>query len=118
MDYNYLDYTSFFIHNIGGSFATLVIGLFIILVYIAGCESEDTPISKKVVFIVCLFFLFFALLWMIPTHDKVLELKISKIKNEAITKENINKSVDKFTEVIEKLECKYLDCKEKDLGGE
>jgi hypothetical protein len=52
----------------------------------------------------------------LPTHDKILDLKISKIKNEAVSQENINKGVDEIKRISRKLECKYLggsDCETK-----
>ena len=46
-----------------------------------------------------------------PTHGKMLELKIAKIKNEAVTAENLNKGIEAIERVSRKLECKYLGCK-------
>ena len=54
---------------------------------------------------------FFAILIIMPTHGKMLELKIAKIKNEAFTADNLNKGIETIKRVSRKLECKYLGCR-------
>ena len=49
---------------------------------------------------------------LIPTHDKMFELKIAKIKNEAVTQQNLNSGIDEIKRISRKLECKYLGCNE------
>lgn len=52
---------------------------------------------------------------MIPSHNKILEVKIERIKNEAVNKENIDKGIETLERIGKKLECKYLggkECKE------
>lgn len=50
------------------------------------------------------------ILTMLPTHGRILDLKISKIKNEAVNSDN----VQKIENVLKKLECKYLGCEEEE----
>jgi len=50
----------------------------------------------------------------LPTHDRILQVKIAKIKNEALTQANLNKGVEAIERITQKLECKYLGgCEEK-----
>lgn len=49
---------------------------------------------------------------LVPTHDSIVELKISKFKNEMLTVENINGSLARIDSIAKKLECKYLGCEE------
>ena len=39
-----------------------------------------------------------------PDHDNIFEVKLAKIKNEALTKENLEQGTDYLKEVLEKLE--------------
>jgi len=45
----------------------------------------------------------------IPTHEAILKLKISKIKNETVTQENLDAGINEVKKIGKKLECKYLD---------
>jgi len=45
---------------------------------------------------------------LIPSHKKILAVKLDKITNEAVNKENINAGVDKIKDIVLKLEKKYL----------
>lgn len=51
-----------------------------------------------------------ALIVFIPTHQKALEVKIAKIKNETVNKENVTKGVETLERIGRKLECKYIGC--------
>jgi hypothetical protein len=45
---------------------------------------------------------------LVPTHDKILKLKLSKIKNEAVTKENVDQGITEVKRILKKFEKKYL----------
>lgn len=57
-----------------------------------------------------LVWLFFVIGSLAPTHDKILAVKIARIKNEAVSKENVTKGVETLEWIGKKLECKYLGC--------
>ena len=95
-------------------FATAVaLGLLILLIYPENKQGKlkdhiDKNATLIATVIVLTGFLNGLLFAFIPTHDKLLELKIAKIKNELVTEKNVNGTVDTVLRVAEKLECKYL----------
>ena len=46
---------------------------------------------------------------LVPSHDKILKLKISKLKNELVTEENVKSGINRVDEIAKKLEKKYLE---------
>ena len=50
---------------------------------------------------------------LLPSHDRILSVKIEKIKNEAVTEENLRQGVEVIERIGKKLECKYLGCEKK-----
>ena len=73
-------------------------------------DEQDRLLKPRKIFHLGLFFWEHAL---IPTHSYMVQLKIEKIKNEAITKENLDKGLETIERVASKLECKYLGCEKK-----
>jgi len=69
---------------------------------------EPSKLYVRVPFFISLSLFVVAVVWLMPTHEKILEVKIAKIKNEAVNKENIDKGIDTLERIGKKLECKYL----------
>lgn len=92
-----------------------VAGLIIAVITIgimADCgKLEESPwlIGLSGLFVFSLIFLF----GLLPTHNRILRVKVAKIKNEAVTSENVDSAVDTIERLGKKLECKYLGCEEK-----
>jgi len=111
-----LDLTTYFyqnvIHVIFGFFVVMFIS-FATAVTMAQSnniydEKSFLEVIKKCVRIGLLVSALGAIIGFLPTHDKMLKLKLSKITNETVTEENVNKGIDEVQRVIKKLEDKYL----------
>jgi len=116
---NWLDVTTYMDQVLGHMIlATLsVIGVACIFILVANTyyqyDNEKTPVSqiKKISLTIWALLMIWCT---VPTHDMILKVKLSKIKNEVVTKENINAGVERIDAMLKKLECKYIGgCEEK-----
>ncbi len=111
MNFNWLDWSTYFVNNsIGlviGFFVGLLAALFTVLIVgdskMSGWKQATACLSSGLST-----WLVVSTLMLLPSHDKILAVKLSKIKNEAVTKENIDKGVEHIERVLKKLETKYL----------
>ena len=124
MEWTWLDISTYVFQNIGGFVLGWVICVIVCSVTVAVYKENKHWREKEgivpsrlyrvaIVFSI-LFMLVSSALGFMPTHNKILEIKIERIKNEAVSKENIDKGLDTLERVGKKLECKYLgglDCK-------
>jgi len=117
---NWLDVSTYIHMNLGAVIAAFFFGAVIAGFFVAArCDTDAYRALKnddeqfsfgirnfKWVFgpiLICTIFISF-----LPTHDRILEVKIAKIKNEALTQANLNKGVEAVERITKKLECKYL----------
>lgn len=119
---NWLDISTYIGNNLNSALVDFLIYmasliLFYLLSYmVIDLEFYGDDRRKKLNFLlrttrkVYIFIFLFALTTgLFPTHEKVLAVKLSKIKNEIVTKDNFKKSADGLERIGKKLECKYLD---------
>lgn len=112
---NWLDISSYIGLSIGATLTVMFIGMFATGIITGITAAESSSNSKAFLYPLCCGIFFTIVLMvatMLPTHNKILQLKISKIKNEAVNKENVTKGIDTLERIGKKLECKYLGCKE------
>jgi len=85
-------------------------------------EIDPTDFTTKQAFgygVYTLALLLFAIgLALIPTHDRILQVKIQNIKNQAVTKKNLDKGIEHIERVLKKLECKHLGCEDTKRKGD
>lgn len=110
-EFNWLDVTSFIV-NEGKTFVFIFAVFAVILIMITIPLSGEGLLKTRNAVIVSLagglMLLLLGLTSFIPTHEKILQVKIEKIKNEAVSKENIDKGIGHIERVLKKLEVKYL----------
>ena len=89
-----------------------LIGLFLFITIMETNVSRETgeKVFKRYAILSMCFGVIAPLFVFFPTHNKILEVKISRIKNEAVSKENVTKGVETLERISKKLECKYLGC--------
>ena len=114
---DYLDISSYIVQQKGWLFCGILVGGFLSGLFTSIFVSQNPNFSTKkavAIFSAAWFMCLSSsiIIGYLPTHDRLLELKLSKIKNTAITQENLNKGVEHIGRVLKKLECKYLDCTE------
>lgn len=110
---NWLDITTYLgMHAKGALILFLIMVLLFSPPFIVAFAEEEEGEHKKWIKAFLIIYIALLSISIIPTHDKILQLKISKIKNEAVNKENITKGVETLERIGEKLECKYLGCGE------
>ena len=110
---DWLDVSTYVVQNVAGFFCFLGAGVFVGLI-LGGMIGE--AIGKKAgLYVFCGVVGLSAMMGafsLVPTHDKILAVKIAKIKNEAVTEENLRQGVEVIERIGKKLECKYLGCDE------
>lgn len=112
-----LDIGTYIALCLGGGIAVLLIAALTgVALALVTCEVIlEEPMQEKarktlfIAWLVVSLLLFVAVLF--PSHDRILKVKIARIKNEMVTQQNINKGAAEIIRVVEKLECKYLGCK-------
>ena len=95
--------------------ALLVLGMTMIYCAIAIHATEDNCEQKTMIGAMKFYkkvFVYMLVLniayGLIPTHDKIVRFKISKIKNSLVTSENVDAGIERVTKIADKLEKKYL----------
>lgn len=111
MEWTFLDFSTYLIQNSATVVIMVVLGL-CISVAISGMMTDFGTLKFKPVMRVLTLVVFLTVppVTLLPTHGRVLAVKIERIKNEAVNKANIEKGIDHFSRIAEKLECKYLGC--------
>lgn len=114
MDFNWLDLTTYFANNgFGIVVFTATVGLVSLSLLMPLIIDDFISLKTSVISFVSATltaFVVSSVICLMPSHEKILEVKIEKIKNEAVTKENISQGVETFERVLKKIECKYLEC--------
>lgn len=110
---NWLDASTYLLEYGGlGFVVVLVAAISVIPVFIVTSEMGYDLRLKHVLVALIAVFIIGTGIGLIPTHEKLFRLKISKIKNEAVTKENLSQGIEAIERIGKKLECKYLGCDE------
>lgn len=114
----WLDISTYLSLNAAPTIAVLIITLIISVAIYFDCKAcEEDPRQPLFALFICGSIIMTAsLFFLLPTHGKLLEVKIERIKNGAVNKDNINKSVEALERITKKLECKYLGGKECNKG--
>lgn len=97
----------------GLAFFTSLAGVFIIVILLATYFDNGDDWKKhwsKKIFITTLLC---GLICVVPDVDDLWRIRISLIKLELSSKENIQKASETIERIGTKLECKYLGCEEK-----
>jgi len=110
MEWNWLDISTYLMPSVGilggGIFFLAIISLLCGLVGNDITDGEGVRVGATVFFL--MFIVILLPLALMPTHGRILKLKIAKIKNETVTQENLEKGVQTLERIAKKLECKYL----------
>lgn len=117
----WLDISTYFQMYITGSFMLCFIGsclVSLMIMLFLGSSTDMSPaeyfeqpkVLRTLIILITTLTLLSTIVGSLPTHDRIFELKISKMKNELVTKDNVNKGLDHIERIAEKLECKYLGC--------
>jgi len=97
---------------LSGLFSGLILTLFL-----AVCDAEFDFKPKRLIpgaiFLWLLITVGFTACELMPTHQRMVKLKIAKIKNEAFNQANVDKGIETLERISKKLECKYLGCEKK-----
>ncbi|MCP3684561.1 MAG: hypothetical protein GY861_17990 [bacterium] len=113
---SWLDVSTYLINNLG--LALFLLCMFMLLSFFTWAFEYERTSDKNLanrtlqITVPISFFIFFAAL--LPSHDRILAVKIARIKNEAVNKENVTKGVETLERIGKKLECKYLGCDDED----
>ena len=111
MELNTLDTCTYVMNCLPGLIGGMLASIFLSLL-IAGCVSngfeneKHSGLALKISLPIC--FLFTLMVALIPTHQRILEVKIAKIKDELVNKENVNKIGAEIELIVKKLNEKYL----------
>lgn len=112
---SWLDVATYVDQNLLGLLVLLIMST-LVSFFLVSALLENTNDETQLKVFLCLALagaLISATVAMLPTHDKMVRLKIAKIKNEAITEANLSNGVKAIERIVGKLECKYLGCEEK-----
>lgn len=114
---NWLDISTYLVLNGGPVIAAMAVCSVASFVAIIATSAEggDVKMAMKIVFPSSLIAILACSTSLLPSHNKILEVKIERIKNEAVNKDNIDKGIETLERIGKKLECKYLggsECKE------
>lgn len=112
---SWLDVSTYIYLHSGSLAATTGLASVVILVLMSTLtvgEYEDHGFKKLKSGFILIGLIWFAVSFfaLMPTHQKILAVKIARIKNEAVSKENVTKGVETLERIGKKLECKYLGC--------
>ena len=109
---NWLDITTFLAYGTPVFFGMVILGILMATAFLALLNAvfawDITEHKSIVITSIVAWALICVGAACIPTHDRILEVKIAKIKNEIVTGENVNKTIDEIGNILKKLEHKYL----------
>jgi len=112
-----LDVTTYIVHR--SAALAMCIATFILIggAFTAFCFEECSKKAGIVaIFTVAASLLITCSLILMPSHKRILKVKVERIINEAVNKQNITKGVETLERIAKNLECKYLGCEgEKDV---
>jgi len=97
--------------------ASGIIGLFALISFIVTLGDpnyqKESIIFKSIIKFVSGFIILSTLILAMPTVDNMFKVRLSLIKFQLASPENLNKGADEIERIAKKLECKYLGCEEK-----
>ena len=113
---SWLDISTYIIQNIGVVIGVAVIAMGVFFMgfcfFVSGEASEKAAKIVGLTLIGAWIFVVLSagVICLLPTHDRILRVKIARIKDEAVTDQNLRQGVDVIQRIGHKLECKYLGC--------
>lgn len=110
---SWLDISTYLVQN--GTACLVIFGMssFVFHFAFSSCAHEGNLARNLPSLIIAFVFAnIIGVVTLIPSHERVMAVKIERIKNEAVNKDNIQKGVETLERIGKKLECKYLGCED------
>lgn len=106
-----------FLHNFsctirGVTFICGIVAPVILIICLAEAYGEEEEKKARERFKLLWALVPLALLSVVPTLEDLTKIRIEMIKYQLVSPENVTKTTDEIKRIAEKLECKYLGCKE------